>query len=62
MQLLDPKSLYCSDTDFQKRLSVRINKYDYHVIQICSGITSGRVLDVELLYTKIPEVIGEKSS
>ena len=28
----------------------------YHVIQIYSGITSGRVLDGELLYTKILEV------
>ena len=27
-----------------------------HVIQIYSGITSGRVLDGELLYTKILEV------
>ena len=27
-----------------------------HIIQICSGITSGRVLDGELLYTKILEV------
>ena len=26
------------------------------IIQICSGITSGRVLDGELLYTKILEV------
>ena len=25
----------------------------YCIIQICSGITSGRVLDGELLYTKI---------
>ena len=28
----------------------------YNIIQIYSGITSGRVLDGELLYTKIPEV------
>ena len=27
-----------------------------YLIQICSGITSGRVLDGELLYTKILEV------
>ena len=27
-----------------------------YVIQICSGITSDRVLDGELLYTKILEV------
>ena len=27
-----------------------------HIIQIYSGITSGRVLDGELLYTKILEV------
>ena len=28
----------------------------FHIIQICSRITSGRVLDGELLYTKILEV------
>ena len=28
----------------------------FNIIQICSGITSGRVLDGELLYTKILEV------
>ena len=28
----------------------------YHIIQVYSGITSGRVLDGELLYTKIQEV------
>ena len=27
-----------------------------HIIQICSGITRGRVLDGDLLYTKILEV------
>ena len=35
------------------------NKYSYlkiHIIQICSGITNGRVLDGELLCTKILEV------
>ena len=30
--------------------------FNPHVIQICPGITSGRVLDGELLYTKILEV------
>ena len=30
--------------------------FTYHIIQIYSGITSGRVLDGELLYTKILEV------
>ena len=29
---------------------------EHYIIQICSGITSGRVLDGELLYTKILEV------
>ena len=28
----------------------------YHTIHMYAGITSGRVLDGELLYTKIPEV------
>ena len=32
-----------------------IFKHQY-IIQIYSGITSGRVLDGELLYTEIPEV------
>ena len=32
------------------------NIYDNHIIQIYSGITSGRVLSGKLLYTKIPEV------
>ena len=31
--------------------------YSFSIIQIYSGITSGRVLDWELLYTKILEVI-----
>ena len=31
-------------------------KYQYHIIQIYSGIKSGRVLDGELLYTKIVEI------
>ena len=30
--------------------------YNYYIIQIYYGITSGRVLDGELLYTKILEV------
>ena len=34
----------------------RLQKLIYHIIQIYSGITSGRVLDGELLYTKILEV------
>ena len=29
----------------------------YYIIQICSGITSGRVFDGELLYTKILEYL-----
>ena len=33
-----------------------LNKFCAHIIQIYSGITSGRVLDGELLYTKILEV------
>ena len=30
--------------------------FNPYIIQICLGITSGRVLDGELLYTKILEV------
>ena len=34
----------------------KLNIYLFNVIQIYSGITSGKVLDGELLYTKILEV------
>ena len=30
-----------------------LESYPYYIIQICSGITSGRVLDGEILSTKI---------
>ena len=33
-----------------------VYKYEYNAIHMYSGITSGRVLDAELLYTKILEV------
>ena len=33
-----------------------ISRLSYHIIQIYSGITSGRVLDGELLYAEILEV------
>ena len=36
--------------------SQRLKKLVHHIIQIYSGITSGRVLDGELLYTEILEV------
>ena len=39
-------------TDFRKKMLKKLT----HIIQIYSGITSGRVLDGELLYTEILEV------
>ena len=40
----------------KKYIGEKKNKMEDHIIQIYSGITTGRVLDGELLYTKILEV------
>ena len=37
-------------------LALNINVLSIHIIQICSGIKSGRVLDGEILYAKILEI------
>ena len=37
-------------------INIYLEHFKYHIIQIYSRITSGRVLDGELLYTAILEV------
>ena len=42
-----------------KQKERKANLMSYFINQICSGITSGRVRDGELLYTKILEALWE---
>ena len=49
-------SLQSRNTNNYPLISPKISKTEYNTIHMYSGIKSGRVLDGELLYTKILEV------